>query len=222
MNSENMKLYLLAGKIIGKSKNCGKKIKYKSEGNAERASMFLSRSGGHCKLGPYPCYFCDCWHIGIKRSKCELQDIIEKENKNRFRKVKTNEEDCDSCKSCAYYHSLKSYLYYLTGKEYKMGDAENILGTCTHLKSGHYNHIFINVHEKCSNYQINKKLENKQPSVILYGGSIAQIEHQLVCKHYWVLCIDDISRYYKCTECFCIERDMTEEEYYKKVGIDIK
>lgn len=53
---------------------------------------------------------------------------------------------------------------------------------------------------------------------IFYGGTKEQVEQQLVCSHDWHgPCIDMISRYFKCTICFCLDRDCTKEEYYQAV-----
>jgi len=54
---------------------------------------------------------------------------------------------------------------------------------------------------------------------IFYGGTKEQVEKQLNCGHYdWHgPCIDDISRFYKCPHCFCLDRDCTKEEYYYRV-----
>ncbi len=47
-------------------------------------------------------------------------------------------------------------------------------------------------------------------SIILYGGDRPLVEKQLACPHRWGgCCMDDISRYNKCLDCFAIERDLT-------------
>jgi len=57
-------------------------------------------------------------------------------------------------------------------------------------------------------------------ATIIYGGTKTQISKQLSCVHVWHgPCIDDTSRYYKCLECYCVSRDMSEEDYYKAKGI---
>jgi hypothetical protein len=55
--------------------------------------------------------------------------------------------------------------------------------------------------------------------LIIYGGSERQVRQQLGCDHDWHgPCMDNISRYYKCKKCFCLERDVeTEEQYYQQV-----
>lgn len=51
-------------------------------------------------------------------------------------------------------------------------------------------------------------------TTIFYGGTREQVEKQLDCIHDWHgPCIDEISRYYKCMMCFCMERDCTENEH---------
>lgn len=57
-------------------------------------------------------------------------------------------------------------------------------------------------------------------SVIIYGGTKKQIERQFSCRHDWHgPCIDEMSRYFKCKKCFCLERDMTEAEYYREIKL---
>ena len=52
-------------------------------------------------------------------------------------------------------------------------------------------------------------------SIILYGGDKSLVEKQLKCKHQWHgPCIDNVSRYYKCTKCFCLERDLNSLDAY--------
>jgi len=54
-------------------------------------------------------------------------------------------------------------------------------------------------------------------SLIMYGGDRNQVLKQLACNHYWHgPCMDRISRYYKCTKCYCIQRDVDSlKEYYE-------
>lgn len=56
-------------------------------------------------------------------------------------------------------------------------------------------------------------------ALIIYGGDRPTVEKQLKCEHNWHgPCIDNISRYYKCTKCFCLERDVNSlKEYHKAV-----
>lgn len=59
-------------------------------------------------------------------------------------------------------------------------------------------------------------------NIIIYGGTKRQIIKQQLCNHEWSeVCIDNRSRYNKCKKCFCIRRDMTEQEYYNDIGLDI-
>jgi hypothetical protein len=56
-------------------------------------------------------------------------------------------------------------------------------------------------------------------TIILYGGTKIQVLEQFACKHKWSeACIDQISRYNKCENCFCVERDCTEQEFYQRSG----
>lgn len=46
-------------------------------------------------------------------------------------------------------------------------------------------------------------------SFILYGGDKYTVEMQLKCEHIWHgPCMDNISRYFKCVKCFCLDRDL--------------
>lgn len=46
---------------------------------------------------------------------------------------------------------------------------------------------------------------------VVYGGTKEQIEKQLACEdHNWYgPCVDGHGRYFKCTKCFCLCREMT-------------
>ena len=57
--------------------------------------------------------------------------------------------------------------------------------------------------------------------MIEYGGTKEIVEKQLKCEHIWHgSCMDNMSRYYKCTECFCLDRDMTKEQYLEELGYE--
>jgi len=50
--------------------------------------------------------------------------------------------------------------------------------------------------------------------MIQYGGTENEVRAQLTCDHDWQgPGIDSISRYYKCMFCYCLKRDMTDEEF---------
>jgi hypothetical protein len=55
--------------------------------------------------------------------------------------------------------------------------------------------------------------------MIIYGGSEKAVKKQLKCEHDWHgPCMDNVSRYYKCKKCFCLDRDCNnEKEYYRLV-----
>lgn len=54
-------------------------------------------------------------------------------------------------------------------------------------------------------------------AIIIYGGSLEEVQRQKECKHDWHgPCIDDISRYNKCKICFCVERDMRAKQYIEE------
>ena len=69
-----MILHLKAGFQAGKERTCGKKIDYKSEDTARKAVFKITKKGKNRHLlEPYPCLFCEGWHIGRKMSMKELE-----------------------------------------------------------------------------------------------------------------------------------------------------
>jgi hypothetical protein len=61
-------------------------------------------------------------------------------------------------------------------------------------------------------------------AIILYGGTKETVLKQLACeKHDWHgPGIDRVSRYFKCTKCFCIQRDFLNEKDYFKAASDLE
>jgi hypothetical protein len=77
MDQELHQLHLLAGQKAGQEKTCGKKIKYPTEEAAAKAA------GSHNKwkerrndVEPYPCFFCNQWHVGKIMPLEVLKSII--------------------------------------------------------------------------------------------------------------------------------------------------
>lgn len=65
MDNQLYKLHLAAGQKAGIERTCGKKVKYSSEERALRAAEEMNnRPTTRNILEPYPCYFCNEWHIG--------------------------------------------------------------------------------------------------------------------------------------------------------------
>ena len=51
--------------------------------------------------------------------------------------------------------------------------------------------------------------------MIIYGGTPEQIMQQKIGEHAWHgPCMDTESRYFKCVQCFCLDRDLTEPPGY--------
>jgi len=52
--------------------------------------------------------------------------------------------------------------------------------------------------------------------MIIYGHTKGQVEKQLKCDHknWHGPCMDKLSRYYKCLDCFCLDRDFNTEKQY--------
>jgi len=54
-------------------------------------------------------------------------------------------------------------------------------------------------------------------SVVIYGETKEQVKVQKACSHknWQGPCMDAISRYFKCLDCFCLERDLTKKQAKK-------
>jgi hypothetical protein len=58
-------LHLRAGQISGREKTCGKKTAYQTEEQALLAAAAHNRwAARRHDVEPYPCAFCQQWHIG--------------------------------------------------------------------------------------------------------------------------------------------------------------
>jgi hypothetical protein len=63
----------VAGRVCGRDATCGTKVDYKSEATAAKVADKLNAKGNRRNvLEPYPCYFCEGYHIGRKMSEDEL------------------------------------------------------------------------------------------------------------------------------------------------------
>lgn len=62
-----------------------------------------------------------------------------------------------------------------------------------------------------------EKVINNGNTILVYGMSKEKIDKQMKCKHenWHGPGIDEISRYYKCKDCYCLKRDISLEEYIK-------
>ena len=66
-------------------------------------------------------------------------------------------------------------------------------------------------------YRRKEKMSNQ---TIIYGGTKKQVKKQKLCKHDWHgPSIDNISRFYKCLHCYCLLRNISEDDYYKELKI---
>lgn len=69
-------LHLVTGFLSGKDRTCGKKINYNTEEKAYKASNSMnSKPTTRNILEPYPCFFCEGWHIGKKMTIEFLESI---------------------------------------------------------------------------------------------------------------------------------------------------
>jgi len=76
MDKELYNLHLKAGNICGKERTCGVKQAYHTEREAEKGAMFHNnRSNSRHIVEPYPCAFCNKWHIGRVMSTKRLENI---------------------------------------------------------------------------------------------------------------------------------------------------
>jgi|3_EtaG_2_1085321.scaffolds.fasta_scaffold04441_3 hypothetical protein len=72
MDNKTKQLHLNAARKAGIANSCTEKIDYKNFETALKSSILMS--GKYKKpLEPYPCPFCEGWHIGREMSRKELE-----------------------------------------------------------------------------------------------------------------------------------------------------
>ena len=77
MNEKLYNLHLESGRIAGRDKTCGKKNAFETEEAAQKASDAHNRwEKRHHDVEPYPCAFCEKWHIGGVMSVELLESIV--------------------------------------------------------------------------------------------------------------------------------------------------
>jgi hypothetical protein len=77
MDERLRQLHLEAGLKCGQERTCGSKRRYESEPQAGRAAAAHNRwSERKHDVEPYPCAFCDRWHLGRVMSVEELEAVI--------------------------------------------------------------------------------------------------------------------------------------------------
>ena len=65
MDEKIKQLHLNAGQIAGREKTCGKKNSFETEEKAQKAADSHNRwKERRHDVEPYPCFFCQKWHIG--------------------------------------------------------------------------------------------------------------------------------------------------------------
>ena len=80
MNEYIKKLHLEVGRKCGKDSTCGKKQAFKTEEKAIKAADHHNNwREKKNDVEPYPCFFCEMWHIG-KIMPTEVLENILKEN----------------------------------------------------------------------------------------------------------------------------------------------
>lgn len=75
MSDRVYRAHLLAGKTYGRDAACGTKVDYKTEESAVRAATLMSIRHRR-DLEPYPCYWCEGWHIGRTMDPEELGTFL--------------------------------------------------------------------------------------------------------------------------------------------------
>ena len=74
MNEYIYKLHLIAGRNAGIEKTCGNKNKFENIEDAQRAANAHNHwEKRNHDVEPYPCFFCETWHIGRIMSLDELE-----------------------------------------------------------------------------------------------------------------------------------------------------
>ncbi|GEM_PF-4998167 len=77
MDTTLYNLHLRAGQICGKDKTCAGKKPFDEEDAAQRAANAHNRwEGRRHDVEPYPCAFCEQWHIGRIMPIAELEAFI--------------------------------------------------------------------------------------------------------------------------------------------------
>jgi hypothetical protein len=79
MEPQLYQLHLDAGLRCGRARTCGTKQPYESELDAERAAAAHNRwKERRHDVEPYPCAFCEKWHVGRVMAMEELEGLIAK------------------------------------------------------------------------------------------------------------------------------------------------
>ena len=77
-------LHLKAGRVAGQEKTCGKKAAYASEEAATRAAAAHNRwDKRRHDVEPYPCAFCQQWHVGNIMPRSLLEEMAEQHDASR-------------------------------------------------------------------------------------------------------------------------------------------
>ncbi len=70
-------LHIRAGTLAGQEHTCGRKIDYRSEESAARgAAKMNAKPTTRNVLEPYPCAFCQGWHVGRTMSVEEMESFL--------------------------------------------------------------------------------------------------------------------------------------------------
>lgn len=74
MDAETVAMHLRAGKAYGEEATCGSKVKHLSEDVASRMAASLNRRVNKTHdVEPYPCFWCQNWHVGRTMTPEEVE-----------------------------------------------------------------------------------------------------------------------------------------------------
>lgn len=83
MNENTRELHLYVGEKYGRDATCGSKdkpkINYKAFDRARKTALVLSKKFDKA-MEPYPCYWCDGWHIGRALTIEEIERFLKEMN----------------------------------------------------------------------------------------------------------------------------------------------
>ena len=83
MDKKTYDLHLLVGKLSGVEKTCGKKIRFETLESAQKGSDSHNKwEKRKHDVEPYPCFFCNQYHIGGIMKQEILEKIVEEYQKS--------------------------------------------------------------------------------------------------------------------------------------------
>jgi len=106
MEERLKQLHIKAGGIAGREKTCGNKERHHGEYEAVIAADRLNKSGkARHEVEPYPCAFCNVWHIGGIMTVEVMEKILEEHAKKFLShpsEIKWREDELPDVQEVAY------------------------------------------------------------------------------------------------------------------------